>query len=126
MASRDGNGGGLGSFVWSYHGGDEGIMMLMCSALLRLEPIGRLAQANSAPELHQARRVQRFISNNRKSFMKHKRRMGIEEGAKVTLYVFQISSDETRSKQKTKDWWSGNIRSKSGVEATSDGKKDPV
>jgi hypothetical protein len=46
--------------------------------------------------------VQRFISNNRKSFMKHKRRMGIEEGAKVTLYVFQISSDETRSKQKIK------------------------
>lgn len=28
--------------------------------------------------------------------------MGIEEGAKVTLYVFQISSDETRSKQKIK------------------------
>lgn len=38
MASRDGNGCGLGGFVWSYHGGDEGIMVLMCSALLRLEP----------------------------------------------------------------------------------------
>uniref|UniRef100_A0A0D3GIZ5 Uncharacterized protein n=1 Tax=Oryza barthii TaxID=65489 RepID=A0A0D3GIZ5_9ORYZ len=86
MASRDGNGGGLDGFVWSYHGGDEGIMVLMCSALLRLEPIGRLAQANSAPELHQARRGGRSL----------------------------------------RDWWSGNIRSKSGVEATSDGKKDPI
>nr|BAD37815.1 hypothetical protein [Oryza sativa Japonica Group]BAD37976.1 hypothetical protein [Oryza sativa Japonica Group] len=63
MASRDGNGGGLGGFVWSYHGGDEGIMVLMCSTLLRLEPIGRLAQANSAPELHQARRGGRSLSN---------------------------------------------------------------
>ncbi|EAZ37731.1 hypothetical protein OsJ_22071 [Oryza sativa Japonica Group] len=61
MASRDGNGGGLGGFVWSYHGGDEGIMVLMCSTLLRLEPIGRLAQANSAPELHQARRGGRSL-----------------------------------------------------------------
>lgn len=61
MASRDGNGGGLGGFVWSYHGGDEGIMVLMCSALLRLEPIGRLAQANSAPELHQARQGGRSL-----------------------------------------------------------------
>lgn len=38
MASHDGNGGSLGGFVWSYHGGDEGIMVLMCNALLRLEP----------------------------------------------------------------------------------------
>uniref|UniRef100_A0A0D9YFM4 Uncharacterized protein n=1 Tax=Oryza glumipatula TaxID=40148 RepID=A0A0D9YFM4_9ORYZ len=49
MASRDGNGGGLGGFRAAAPGAQA-------------TDFGRLAQANSAPELHQARRGGRSLT----------------------------------------------------------------